>query len=254
MDDRREPDLRAILDDAAKAVVSGLGSAADGLRTLADRLEQPREGQRFGRLDYTAGGLAESDLTDEPMALFERWYAEAQDAEREANAMVLGTVGHGRPSSRTVLLKGLDGGWRFFTNYDSRKGDELAGNPACSLLFPWYALERQVRVEGVAERLPREDSEAYFATRPRDSQLGAWASVDPAPQSAVVADRDALQAAYDAAQARFADADVPCPPTWGGYVVRPEAVEFWQGRHGRVHDRLRYRREETGWVTERLAP
>jgi len=149
-----------------------------------------------------------------------------------------------------VLLKGLDeAGFVFFTNTGSRKGGELAGNPRCSLLFPWQVLERQVRVDGVATRLPDADVARYFATRPRGSQLGAWAS----HQSHVVASRDDLLAAYDDAEARFPD-EVPVPGEWGGYVVRPEAVEFWQGRPGRMHDRLRYRRTPSGWDVERLAP
>jgi pyridoxamine 5'-phosphate oxidase len=170
--------------------------------------------------------------------------------------MVVSTVAaDGRPSSRTVLLKGYDAdGFVFFTNYGSRKSAELAGNERCALLFPWHDLERQVRVEGVAERVARSVSEEYFASRPRASQIGAWASVEPVPQSGVVAGRGQLQAAYDAAALRFAGEDVPCPPTWGGYVVRPEVVELWQGRTGRMHDRLRYRREADGWVVERLAP
>jgi pyridoxamine 5'-phosphate oxidase len=152
-----------------------------------------------------------------------------------------------------VLLKGLGpAGFVFFTNTGSRKGEDLAANPRCALLFPWHPLERQVRVDGVAEPLSREDVEAYFASRPRGSRLGAWAS----PQSRVVSQGE-LASSYAAAEERFPD-EVPVPPEWGGYVVRPEAVEFWQGRPGRMHDRLRYRRSDhgghDGWTTERLAP
>ena len=214
----------------------------------------------FGRVDYTLAGLDESDLTDDPMELFGRWYDQAQDAVEEPNAMVLSTVAGGRPSARTVLLKALsaDGvaGFVLYTNHASQKATELAGDPRCSLHFGWYALQRQVRVEGVAGQVSRATSEAYFATRPRGSQLGAWASVEPVAQSQVVAGRAALDAAYDAAERRFEGGDVPCPASWGGFLVVPTAVEFWQGRTGRVHDRLRYRREQADgpWVVERLAP
>ncbi len=218
-------------------------------------------GSDFGRVDYTLAGLDESDLTPDPMTLFERWYAEARGASEavaEPNAMVLSTTAEGAVSSRTVLLKALEAegerGFVLYTNQRSRKALELAAEPRCSLLFGWYPLQRQVRVEGVARQVARATSEAYFASRPRDSQLGAWASVEPVAQSGVVADRAALEAAYDSTAARFEGAEVPCPPTWGGYVVVPDAVEFWQGRHGRVHDRLRYRRAGATWTTERLAP
>jgi pyridoxamine 5'-phosphate oxidase len=153
-----------------------------------------------------------------------------------------------------VLLKELDErGFVFFTNYESRKAEEIAANQAVSLLFPWQDLQRQVRVEGTATRVPQSESEAYFATRPRDSQLGAWAS----PQSRVVASRSALDERYGGVLAQFADLDaVPPPPHWGGFRVAPETVEFWQGRRGRMHDRLVYRRTDdtAGWRVERLAP
>jgi pyridoxamine 5'-phosphate oxidase len=209
------------------------------------------------RHEYAARGLDESDLAADPVTMFGRWFDDAVAAGiGEPNAMVVSTVSdEGRPSSRMVLLKGYDAhGFVFFTNYASRKSTELAGNARCALLFPWHELQRQVRVEGVASEVERSVSEVYFATRPRASQLGAWASVDPVPQSGVVDSRNRLQAAYDAAERRFAGGDVPCPPTWGGYVVRPEVVELWQGRTGRMHDRLRYRRDGDAWVVERLAP
>lgn len=205
------------------------------------------------REDYARGGLSEADLAGDPVTMFERWYAEAAAAGvHEPNAMVVATATpDGVPSSRFVLLKGLsDGGFVFYTNLGSRKGHELAANPRCALLFPWHVLERQVRVEGVAEPLPRAEVEAYFASRPRGSQLGAWAS----HQSTVVSGRDELEAAYDDAAARFDGTDVPVPDEWGGFRVRPETVEFWQGRTGRMHDRLVYRRVDDRWVTERLAP
>jgi pyridoxamine 5'-phosphate oxidase len=205
------------------------------------------------REEYARGGLTEGDLLPDPVAMFERWYAEARDAGvHEPNAMVVATVGDdGAPSARTVLLKGVSAdGFVFYTNTGSRKGRDLAAHPRCALLFPWHVLERQVRVEGPAAPLPREAVAAYFASRPRGSQLGAWAS----HQSRVVRDRAELEAAYDEVAARFDGHDVPVPDEWGGYLVRPEVVEFWQGRPGRMHDRLRYRRTPDGWVTERLAP
>lgn len=203
------------------------------------------------RVEYELGGLAEADLTPDPMGLFARWYDDAQSLH-EPNAMVLATsTADGRPSARAVLLKGFGAdGFRFFTNFESRKGHELMADPACALTFPWFELQRQVRVEGVARRLPEEDSDAYFAGRPRGSQLGAWAS----HQSREVADRAELDAAYADAERRLAGADVPRPPYWGGYLVVPETVEFWQGRRGRMHDRLRYQRDQDRWRVARLAP
>jgi pyridoxamine 5'-phosphate oxidase len=207
------------------------------------------------REEYARAGLDEADLAADPITMFDRWMGEAHDAIRhDANAMVVATVGAaGQPSARMVLLKGLsEAGFVFFTNTGSRKGAELAANPRCSLLFPWHVLERQVRVDGVAAPVPRADVEAYFSSRPHGSQLGAWAS----HQSQVVSGRGELETAYADADARFADPDVPVPlpEEWGGYVVRPEVVEFWQGRTSRLHDRLVYRRGPGGWVIQRLAP
>ena len=201
------------------------------------------------RAEYSAAGLSEADLTPEPVALFRRWFEEVRVLP-EPNAMILSTVSaDAKPSSRAVLLKAVDErGFVFFTNYDSRMGGELADRSDCALLFPWHALQRQVRVEGRAERIPADESAAYFATRPRGAQLGAWAS----RQSQVVSAAE-LASSYAEADQRFPD-QVPVPGHWGGYVVVPDAVEFWQGRPNRMHDRWRYRRQGDGWVTERLAP
>lgn len=203
------------------------------------------------RRDYHAAPLYESSLAPDWPSQFGAWFADALAAGLpEPNAMVLATADPGgRPSARTVLLKGYDAeGFVFFTNYRSRKATELAANPYASLVFPWFAMHRQVAVCGRVGRVGRAETEQYFATRSRDSQLGAWAS----PQSQVVADRATLDDALAAAAARFPDV-VPPPPHWGGFRVAPDTVEFWQGRTGRLHDRLRYRRE-AGWIVERLAP
>lgn len=204
------------------------------------------------RNEYSRAGLAEEDLDPDPITMFDRWMRDAVAADLyDANAMVVATVsGSGAPSARIVLLKGFTAdGFVFYTNTGSRKGQELAENPRCALLFPWHPLERQVRVDGVASPLPREAVVAYFDSRPRASRLGAWAS----HQSSVVSGREELAEAYAAAEERFPD-EVPVPEEWGGYLVRPEAVEFWQGRPGRMHDRLVYRRTGSTWRTERLAP
>lgn len=206
------------------------------------------------RKDYTLAGLLEKDLAKDPFRQFERWFQEAEAAKlNEPNAMVLATATpDGLPSSRVVLLKGLDArGFTFFTNYDSRKGRELAANPRASLTFPWVPMERQVIVEGRVVKITREESDAYFHSRPHGSQLGAWAS----PQSTVVGDRKVLEDALKACEKKHAGQTVPLPPNWGGYRVIPDRVEFWQGRRNRLHDRLRYRRGEDGvWIVERLAP
>ncbi|MEH1057333.1 pyridoxamine 5'-phosphate oxidase [Micromonospora sp. CPCC 206171] len=208
------------------------------------------------RNEYAADlGLSEADLAADWYTQFDRWFADAVAAGLpEPNAMVVGTAdAAGRPSGRTVLLKGYDPeGFVFYTNYTSRKGGEATANPYASLVFPWFPMQRQVVVAGRVERVDRAETEAYFASRPRGSQLGAWASA----QSRVIPDRAALDEAYEAVVARFADvAQIPAPPHWGGFRVRPESVEFWQGRVSRLHDRLRFRRADGGdWVVERLNP
>jgi pyridoxamine 5'-phosphate oxidase len=210
------------------------------------------------RKQYRAAGLTEAELADDPFEQFARWFADAVTATgngalTEPNAMVVSTAGaDGVPSSRTVLLKGYDQrGFVFFSNYESRKGRELAANPYVSLLFPWHPLARQVIVGGRARRVTAEETAAYFHSRPHGSQLGAWAS----EQSRVVPSRTVLEDRYAELAARWPDgAQVPVPPFWGGFRVEPTSVEFWQGRENRLHDRLRYVRRDDGWAVERLAP
>jgi pyridoxamine 5'-phosphate oxidase len=205
------------------------------------------------RREYARTGLREADLAPTWLEQLRRWLADATAAGlAEPNAMILATAdADGRPSARTVLLKGLDErGLVFFTNYMSRKASELAANPAVCAVLPWHPMGRQAIVTGRAARVDRSETEAYFATRPRSSQLGAWAS----PQSQVVPDRETLDARYEEQETRFTDRPIPAPPHWGGIRIDPETVEFWQGREGRLHDRLRYRRDAGAWVVERLGP
>ena len=205
------------------------------------------------RTDYSLAGLVEKDLARDPFRQFDRWFQEAEAAKlNEPNAMILATAGaDGRPAARTVLLKAVDGrGFVLYTNYESRKGRELAANARATLLFPWLALERQVIVEGAVTRVAREESASYFHSRPRLSQLAAWASA----QSSIIAGRSVLEEAMKALEKKYAGQEVPLPPHWGGFRVSPETVEFWQGRRSRLHDRLRFRREADGWIVERLAP
>ena len=207
------------------------------------------------RRDYETAALSEEDLAPTWLEQFERWLAEAMaGGEAEPNAVVVATAGaDGRTGARTVLLKDVDErGFVFNTNYDSRKGSEIAENPRASLVFPWLDVRRQVVVDGTVEHVTPTEADAYFATRPREARISAHAS----PQSEVVESRDVLERRRDEVAARFPDGvDVPRPEHWGGLRVVPEAVVFWQGRANRLHDRLRYRLDESGaWVVERLAP
>jgi pyridoxamine 5'-phosphate oxidase len=208
------------------------------------------------RREYTLGGLRRADLDANPIAQFQKWFAQAETAlaknQLDVNAAMLATADKsGKPSARIILLKGLDErGFIFFTNYESRKGREISENPNASLVFYWQQLERQVCIAGIAEKISREESEKYFKSRPRGSQLAAWAS----DQSDVVADRTALEAKWNEMEKKFPN-EIPLPPNWGGYVLKPERIEFWQGRASRLHDRFQYaRKKNNSWKLERLAP
>ena len=204
------------------------------------------------RTDYKKGALDDEHADADPIRQFSRWWEEALNSQLpEVNAMTLATAdGHGVPSARVVLLKGYDArGFVFFTNYDSRKGRELAVNPKAALLFFWAELERQVRIEGLVERIPPDESDDYYRTRPLASRIGAWAS----PQSEPIPGKAWLMARAAEMGLRHG-LNPERPPHWGGYRLRPELIEFWQGRPSRLHDRLRYRLDGTTWERARLAP
>ena len=205
------------------------------------------------RKEYKSAGLDKADVHHDPVVQFQVWFQDAIHAGlHEPNAMILATAtGDGKPSARTVLLKGYDErGFVFYTNYEGRKAGELDANPACALLFYWGELERQVRIEGCASRISNEESDAYFASRPRGSRLGAWAS----EQSRPVEDRTVLEERVRDLEAEYEGRGVPRPPFWGGYRVEPDTIEFWQGRENRLHDRLVYSRVGDDWRIDRLQP
>jgi pyridoxamine 5'-phosphate oxidase len=205
------------------------------------------------RKEYTRAGLDRADLDPDPIVQFQEWFEKVIDADlHEPNAMIVSTAStDGKPSARTVLLKGYDErGFVFYTNYEGRKANEIEANPMCALLFYWGELERQVRIEGRASRLSGDESDAYFEGRPRGSRRGAWAS----EQSRPVEDRSVLEDRVKALEAQYEGREIPRPPFWGGYRVEPDTIEFWQGRENRLHDRLVYRREDGAWRIERLQP
>jgi len=204
--------------------------------------------------EFNLRGLKESDLDPNPFKQFQRWFEDALRVDPiYANALTLATAtGDGKPSARMMLLKGFDeDGFVFYTNCESRKGEDLSQNPRAAIVFWWAQLERQVRIEGSVERVSDEEANSYFKTRPRGSQLGAWAS----EQSRVIIAREVLDRRMDELEVKYQNREIPRPPYWIGYRLRPVSIEFWQGRPNRLHDRLRYRLLEDGiWVIERLAP
>ncbi|ASC70323.1 Pyridoxine/pyridoxamine 5'-phosphate oxidase [Halomicronema hongdechloris C2206] len=205
------------------------------------------------RREYSQRGLQRTDLAADPLQQFQRWFQEACDAELlEPNAMVVATVAaDGMPYQRTVLLKYFDPqGFVFFTNYGSRKAQQLQHNPKVSLLFPWYGLERQLHITGMATKISTMESWRYFSSRPRGSQIGAWVS----QQSQVISSRQLLEAQFDHMQQKFKQGQIPLPDFWGGYRVVPDSFEFWQGRSNRLHDRFLYTRHQDGWDIQRLSP
>ncbi len=206
------------------------------------------------RKEYTFAGLRRRDLAENPMLQFQEWFQQAAKAEvLEPTAMSIATVNDlGQPSLRTVLLKVVDErGFIFCTNYESRKGNDLATNSNAAILFFWKELERQVSISGVVQKVSAAESDTYFKARPVGSQLGAWAS----PQSSVIESRETLEKRFQEAEQKYSGQPIPLPPNWGGYVLAPETVEFWQGRVNRLHDRFRYTKQaDGGWVIDRLSP
>ncbi|HEX8460756.1 MAG TPA: pyridoxamine 5'-phosphate oxidase [Segetibacter sp.] len=205
------------------------------------------------RKDYKLKSLLEEDVLMQPLQQFSLWWDEAVNSKiEEVNAMTLATVTpDGLPSARIVLLKGItDEGFLFFTNYLSQKGSELAKKPVAALVFFWKELERQVRIEGTVEKISEAESDTYFASRPVKSKIGAWAS----PQSTPIPGRTIIEENVEKYNAQFGEENIPRPPHWGGYIVKPVRVEFWQGRRSRLHDRIRYYKENWEWKIERLAP
>lgn len=205
------------------------------------------------RQEYAAGSLNETDMPHNPMEVFNVWLDFAiKSGLSEPNAMMVATATpDGKPSARVVLLKEVnDNGFVFFTNYLSRKGRELVVNPEAAIVFDWHDIERQVRIEGRAEKLTEEESEAYFNERPEDAKIGAWAS----PQSKIIKDREELEKLEEEIVEQFEDMPVHRPSHWGGYLIRPSVIEFWQGRPSRMHDRIVYYKTEDGWTMHRLAP
>ena len=206
------------------------------------------------RREYTRDGISVRSVKKDPIEQFSIWFEDAVKSDQtDANAMTLATAtASGKPSLRVVLIKGFDHkGFRFYTNYESRKGRELSENPEAALCFFWPALERQVRIEGKVEKMSREDSEVYFKSRPRESQIGAWAS----RQSSKIKGRDQLKKQYQEMKETFEGKEIPLPEFWGGFLLRPQTIEFWQGRTGRLHDRILYTRiDEDNWKIDRLSP
>lgn len=205
------------------------------------------------RKDYKLRSLLETDISMDPMEQFSIWWKEAVSSDiEEVNAMTLATCNkQGVLSARIVLLKGYNAeGFIFFTNYNSDKGKDLKENPKAAMVFFWKELERQIRIEGNVEKITIKESEEYFSSRPKDSQIGAWSS----PQSSVIENREVIEQNVETNIARFGDETIPRPPYWGGYIVKPERIEFWQGRENRLHDRILYTKSETNWIIQRLAP
>ena len=236
---------------AAEAIEPGAnGAVLDGRRSRP--FPMPDQPLADLRQSYERGALDAADLPDDPFALFDAWFEDARRADtREPNAMTLATASKdGTPSARIVLLKGVDHGFCFYTNFESRKGTELDANPRAALVWWWPEVERQVRVEGRVERVEDDVADVYYASRPRGSRLGAWAS----PQSQPIPDRQTLETRAEQVEKDYEGTEPLRPGFWGGYRVVPEVVEFWQGRKSRLHDRHVYRRDGDGWTTERLAP